>query len=128
MISIRPLEIRRYEALFFMRVCQSACARLARQSQVDANTLTWALYDVVQRAPGEATGQGRFASITAIARIDTTGGMPPNPRCTHEGLRLLMHYSATYLMYRMSADSALSEPALQKTMAPTKTEFRVRTD
>ncbi|WP_164707853.1 DUF3455 domain-containing protein [Paraburkholderia phosphatilytica] len=74
-------------------------AEVARQSQVDANTLTWALFST--QGTGEPTfTRGRFAGISSIQRIDTVGGLPPNPRCTHEGLRMFVPYSATYLLYR----------------------------
>ncbi|MFP6560933.1 DUF3455 domain-containing protein [Paraburkholderia sp. B3] len=83
--------------------------QVERQSQVDANTLTWARYDA--RRDGSSPGSGRFARISSIERIDTVGGLPPEPYCRHEGLRLLVPYSATYLLYRTSsAGERLASP------------------
>ncbi|WP_206956905.1 DUF3455 domain-containing protein [Trinickia acidisoli] len=76
-------------------------AIVTHQSQVDANTLTWARYSV-QYDGNASPAQGRFAHLSSILRIETTGGLPPNPRCMHEGLQLLVPYSATYLLYRAS--------------------------
>jgi hypothetical protein len=47
--------------------------------------------------PGEA---GRFANITSIQRVQTSGGLPPDPVCTVERTALYVPYSATYLFYR----------------------------
>jgi hypothetical protein len=77
-------------------------AQMARQSQVNANTLTWVLYSVPHDA-GTRFDPRRFARISSIERIATAGGLPPDPRCSHEGLRLLVPYSATYLLYRTTA-------------------------
>lgn len=79
------------------------------QSQVAANKLTWtrykARYDAAPR-----TGEGRFANVTAVQRIDTTGGLPPSYPCDLEGSRLLVPFSATYMLYRASAGMTRAVP------------------
>lgn len=79
-------------------------ATLTRQSQVSANTLTWALYRVKhdENASGTAT-EGRFARLSSIVRTETVGGMPLGSECANEGMQLLVPYTATYMLYRASA-------------------------
>lgn len=79
-----------------------AHAAAIRESQVRANTLTWARYRVRSEA-GARPASGRFANLSSIVRVETTGGLPPNPACTDEGLHLLVPYRATYLLYRASS-------------------------
>ncbi|MGF6768177.1 hypothetical protein P3T18_000647 [Paraburkholderia sp. GAS199] len=69
------------------------------ESQVGANTLTWARYTAHFNA-APRPGEGRFADISSIQRIDTTGGLPPQFACDLEGAHLLVPYSATYMFYR----------------------------
>jgi hypothetical protein len=73
--------------------------KVAAESQVGANALTWVRYTarfVAARRPGE----GRLADISSIQRIDTSGGLPPLPTCELEGAHLLVPYGATYMFYR----------------------------
>ncbi|MFM0646984.1 DUF3455 domain-containing protein [Paraburkholderia bryophila] len=73
--------------------------KVAGESQVGANALTWVRYTarfVAARRPGE----GRLADISSIQRIDTSGGLPPLPACELEGAHLLVPYGATYMFYR----------------------------
>jgi hypothetical protein len=79
------------------------------QAQVAANTLTWTRYKARYNA-GTRSGEGRFANVTSIQRIDTTGGLPPVYDCTLEGSRLLVPYSATYMLYRAAAGMARAVP------------------
>jgi hypothetical protein len=69
------------------------------ESQVGANALTWARYDAGYVA-APRPGNGRFSNISSIQRIDTSGGLPPQPTCEIEGSRLLVPYAATYMFYR----------------------------
>jgi hypothetical protein len=81
--------------------------RLAER-QVGANTLTWVRY----RAKYVATprpGEGRFADVSSIQRIDTRGGLPPQPACSVEGTRLLVPYGATYMIYREQGHAPLAQ-------------------
>lgn len=86
---------------------------LTGQTQVAANTLTWTRYkSKLNAAP--RTGEGRFANVTSIQRIDTTGGLPPVYPCTLEGSRLLVPYSATYMLYRASAGMVRAVPVASR--------------
>jgi Protein of unknown function (DUF3455) len=79
------------------------------EHQIDANMLTWVRY----KAKNVATprpGEGRFAGVTSIQRIDTKGGLPPQPVCTVEGTRLLVPYGATYMIYREQGHAPLAQP------------------
>ncbi|WP_181156749.1 DUF3455 domain-containing protein [Paraburkholderia sp. BL21I4N1] len=72
---------------------------VAGENQVGANALTWVRYTtrfIAARRPGE----GRLADISSIQRIDTSGGLPPEPACELEGAHLLVPYGATYMFYR----------------------------
>lgn len=71
----------------------------AAESQVGANALTWARYEAGYVA-APRPGNGRFSNISSIQRIDTSGGLPPQPACELEGSRLLVPYAATYMFYR----------------------------
>jgi len=74
-------------------------AATSAESQVGANALTWARYTAGYDA-APRPGSGRFADISSIQRIDTSGGLPPQPGCELEGSRLLVPYAATYMFYR----------------------------
>jgi hypothetical protein len=73
--------------------------RLLAQEIISASTLPWQRLTAVHSSaePGEA---GRFANITSIQRVQTSGGLPPDPVCTVERAALYVPYSATYLFYR----------------------------
>jgi hypothetical protein len=75
--------------------------RREASAQVTAGTLVWARLAAKDPARRHAsTGTGRFARISAVQRIDTTGGLPPDALCYREGGTLLVPFSATYLFYR----------------------------
>jgi hypothetical protein len=69
-------------------------------AQVTAGTRVWARLIPRQRAGHIAVaGTGRFARASVVQRVDTTGGLPPDPLCEREGGTLFVPYSATYLIY-----------------------------
>jgi hypothetical protein len=70
-------------------------------AQVTAGTLVWARLVARDRARQRniAAGTGLFARTSVVQRIDTTGGLPPDPLCYRDGGTLLVPYSATYLFY-----------------------------
>ncbi|MFP6560926.1 DUF3455 domain-containing protein [Paraburkholderia sp. B3] len=69
------------------------------QSQVKPDTLNWTRY-TVKFVATPRRGDGRFANVSSIQRIDTTGGLPSQPECTQEGEHLYVPYQATYMIYR----------------------------
>jgi len=75
-------------------------------SQMTAGTLVWARL-AAKNPPGRSATarmtQGRFARTSVIARIDTTGGLPPDALCEREGGALFVPFSATYLFYSAAA-------------------------
>ncbi len=88
------------------------------EHQIGANTLTWVRYKAkfdAARRPGE----GRFADVTSIQRIDTKGGLPPQPDCTVEGVRLLVPYAATYMIYREQSAAPLTTSSATSTATST---------
>ncbi|WP_259460785.1 DUF3455 domain-containing protein [Paraburkholderia sp. BL23I1N1] len=72
---------------------------VAAESQVGANALTWVRY-TARFVAAPRPGEGRFAEISSIQRIDTSGGLPPQSSCELEGAHLLVPYGATYMFYR----------------------------
>jgi hypothetical protein len=79
----------------------------AGESQVSANALTWARFTTRYIATPRPR-EGRFADVSSIQRIDTTGGLPPQPDCDLEGAHLLVPYSATYMIYRTKGSSPIA--------------------
>jgi len=55
---------------------------------------------------GSPTSVGRFARTALIQRVNTIGGLPPSQTCEPDGAMLYVPYSATYMIYRPSAESA----------------------
>lgn len=87
------------------------------EHQIGANTLTWVRYKAkfdAARRPGE----GRFADVTSIQRIDTKGGLPPQPDCTVEGVRLLVPYAATYRIYHEQGVAPLATSSVTSSTTP----------
>jgi hypothetical protein len=80
-------------------------ARRDASAQVTAGTLVWARLvakDPARRQPSAASASnGRFGRTAVVQRIDTTGGLPPDPLCQREGGTLLVPFSATYLFYSL---------------------------
>lgn len=70
-------------------------------TQITAGTLPWArmIAKDAARQRFNNAAHGRFARTDAVARLHTTGGLPPDPVCDREGGTLLVPYSATYLIY-----------------------------
>lgn len=70
-------------------------------TQVTAGTLPWARLIAQDNARRRfnAAAHGRFARTDVVARLHTTGGLPPDPLCDREGGTLLVPYSADYLVY-----------------------------
>jgi len=63
------------------------------------DTLAWRLSRAVYNAsPGH--GDGRFARVSAVQRVQTTGGLPPDAHCQIDGQSLYVPYGAVYLLYR----------------------------
>jgi hypothetical protein len=85
---------------------------LQSQVQMQANSLTWALYRTRYNA-SQRSGEGRFALVSSIQRVDTTGGIPIAQACEVEGTRLLMPYHATYKLYRPGSASMVTESGVQ---------------
>ncbi|QCP52314.1 DUF3455 domain-containing protein [Trinickia violacea] len=79
----------------------------AGESQVSANALTWARFTTRYIATPRPR-EGRFADVSSIQRIDTAGGLPPQPDCDLEGAHLLVPYSATYMIYRTKGSSPIA--------------------
>ncbi|SOE98511.1 Protein of unknown function [Burkholderia sp. OK233] len=82
------------------------------ESQVGANALTWARY-TARFVAAPRPGQGRFADVSSIQRIDTSGGLPPQPSCELEGAHLLVPYGATYMFYRAKGRAPVALSANQ---------------
>ncbi len=91
---------------------------VAGQEIVTAGALTWERL-VARANPDTGTGRGRFATVTSIQRVMTTGGVPPVATCMQEGQSLLVPYTATYLLYR-AGKTATSESEAVTTPVPTR--------
>jgi hypothetical protein len=85
---------------------------VAAESQVSANALTWARY-TARFVAAPRPGEGRFADVSSIQRIDTSGGLPPQPSCELEGVHLLVPYAATYMFYRAKGQAPVALSANQ---------------
>lgn len=87
---------------------------VAGEEIVTAGALTWER--LVERASADRDkARGRFATVTSVQRVMTTGGLPPIPTCMQQGQSLLVPYTATYLFYRAAqsgAGSASSVPLI----------------
>ncbi|WXK34948.1 DUF3455 domain-containing protein (plasmid) [Mycetohabitans rhizoxinica] len=101
--------------------------RLLAQEIISASTLPWQRLTAVHSSaePGEAS---RFANITSIQRVQTSGGLPPDPVCTVERTALYVPYSATYLFYRrgqppVTPGGAANDVAQQATEANCKLDM-----
>jgi hypothetical protein len=78
---------------------------VAGEEIVTAGALTWER--LVARAPADRGNErGRFATVTSVQRVTTTGGLPPVSTCVQEGQSLLVPYTATYLFYRAAHSAA----------------------
>jgi len=72
----------------------------ARADSPDGQSIPWLLLKAKSRA-----GEGRFAAVTSIQRIETVGGNPPVQACdqTQRGEVSRVPYAATYLFYASTA-------------------------
>jgi hypothetical protein len=78
---------------------------VAGEEIVTAGALTW--QRLVVRVAADATrDRGRFANVTSVQRVQTSGGLPPVTACFQAGQSLLVPYTATYLFYRASKTAA----------------------
>jgi hypothetical protein len=66
---------------------------------VDATAIPWLLL----RAASHGTIEGKMTDVTAIQRVNTTGGLAPAGACT-PGATADVPYTAVYLFYRTKAD------------------------
>jgi len=70
--------------------------------------------------------KGRFALVTSVRRVMTSGGMPPSPVCAQVGASLFVPFRATYLFYRtvplMRDDSTVVTAPV---VAPSIAVFRI---
>jgi Protein of unknown function (DUF3455) len=69
---------------------------VARQDSPDADSIPWLLLTVTGHS-----GNGAFARVTTIQRLDTKRGQPPQTGCDddHRGKEVKQPYSATYYFY-----------------------------
>jgi hypothetical protein len=89
-------------------------AEVVAQSQVGANALTWARF-TARYAAAPRPGAGRFADVSSIQRIDTSGGLPPEVSCGLEGSRLLVPFAATYMIYRPKGRAPIASTKVSTT-------------
>ena len=78
------------------------------QEVVSQENLPWARFGARLTA-GSPTSAGRFARTALIQRVNTIGGLPPTRTCEPDGSMIYVPYSATYMIYRPSADSAAAD-------------------
>ena len=71
----------------------------AGEEIVTAGALTWERL-VPRDEEGAHSDHGRFAEVTSVQRVLTSGGVPPVAACSQQGQSLLVPYTATYLFYR----------------------------
>ena len=77
------------------------------EAQVKPDTLAWARY-AIKFVATPRPGVGRFANVSSIQRIDTVGGLPPQPECPQEGQHLSVPYTATYMIYRSKGHAPMA--------------------
>jgi len=73
----------------------------AKAESPDPDAIPWLLL-----ASKEASGQGTFAAVRSIQRLDTRGGKAPAGACANAGELLKVPYTATYAFSRASAMAA----------------------
>jgi hypothetical protein len=78
----------------------SVVGRKVAAATVDPKAIPWFLLDVASHGPEP----GVLADVTAIQRLDTTGGLPPTIACdgAHVGAKSDAPYTARYFFYRTS--------------------------
>jgi hypothetical protein len=69
---------------------------VARADAPDGKAIPWLLIDATSNA-----GTGRLAGVSAIQRVNTTGGAPPDEPCNlaHLNAEVRVPYAATYFFY-----------------------------
>ena len=73
----------------------------AKADSPDPDAIPWLLL-----ASKESSGQGTFAAVRSIQRLDTRGGKAPAGPCANAGEVLKVPYTATYVFSRASAPTA----------------------
>lgn len=89
---------------------------IAAEEIVATDALPWQL--IIARRKGGEEHKGRFAQVTSVQQVRTSGGLPPQTRCTQQGMSMLVPYSATYLLYRTANTMPLAAPKTEGTVAP----------
>lgn len=78
---------------------------VAAEEIMTAGALTW--QRIVPSKRGDTPrAHGRFADVTSVQRVLTTGGIPPVASCFQVGQSLFVPYTATYLFYRAARATA----------------------
>jgi hypothetical protein len=99
--------------------------RVTNEEIVAASAVSWERSVARRHVKGE-NGDGLFAATTSVQRVQTTGGVPPEPACSQLGQSLFVPYTATYMFYRSaqpaagestttSTTTAVTEPAVMTT-------------
>ncbi|CAE6809783.1 hypothetical protein R75461_05594 [Paraburkholderia nemoris] len=86
----------------------------AGEEIVNAGALTWERL-VARDEAGARSNRGRFAKVTSVQRVLTSGGLPPVAACSEQGQSMLVPYTATYLFYR--AAKAASDDTMPNSLA-----------
>ncbi len=79
--------------------------KIKEHASSDANAVAWLLL-----AAKEHEGSGRFATVTYIARIRTSGGKPPAIGDAKEGAEIRVPYTADYIFYGPGAKPSAASP------------------
>lgn len=74
-------------------------AKLAAADAPVASAVPWLLLS------GNATGDGTFAHVTHVQRLETSGGKAPSSGCdaSHINAKVLVPYTSSYFFYRPAA-------------------------
>jgi hypothetical protein len=74
-------------------------SKVASAEAPEADAVPWLLLS------GTPTGQGAFALVTHIQRLETAGGKAPDGGCDagHVGAKVLVPYTSSYFLYRPAA-------------------------
>lgn len=75
------------------------------EQKVTDDALAWRLSRSLYNA-SKAPQAGRFGQISAVQRVQTSGGLPPDRNCHIDGESLYVPYGAIYLLYRSPATMA----------------------
>lgn len=89
---------------------------VAGEEIVTARALTWERL-VARDDAGASRNRGRFAMVTSVQRVLTSGGLPPVATCIEQGQSLLVPYTATYLFYRAAKAAAADTTSMSMSMS-----------